>query len=105
MKHPLADVLADLQKMSPEEVVGVVRKILDLESETCIAHTPFSTKTQAVTTPVTAAEKLIRIGLMLMCIEAEIGKVISEEITSRIFVLGATKGDPAKMCLGEYLET
>lgn len=101
-EHPLARILPDLQKLPPEEVIRIVRQILELEAETYDAHTPYSKEVQRVTTPVTSAEKLIRIGVMLMCIEVEIGQVISSQITNRIFIIHATQADPAQMCLSGH---
>lgn len=97
----LEKILPKIQKLPPEDVIAAVRRILDLESETFTAHTPFSREAKTVTTAVTPAEKLIRIGVMLMCIEPRIGSVISDEIANRIFVIAASERDPAKMCLGE----
>jgi hypothetical protein len=96
-----AEILPKMQTLPPDEVLRIVRKILDTDSETYPVFIITdgqsgipSGKTQTVA--IEPPEKLIRIGVMLMCIETQLGKEIAAEIWNRIFISNAMDVHPSK---------
>lgn len=91
LANPLAEYLPKMQIKSPEQCIAVIRTILDQVSEEITLGNG-----EKETLPVQDAEKLVRIGVILMCITVETGKVISDEITNRIWIAAATEMHPFK---------
>jgi hypothetical protein len=67
-------ILSKLQIMTPEDALLIVRTILDQEFEVI----------DGKTYPVPAAEKAVRIGILLMCLDVPSGTVIANEIRNRL---------------------
>lgn len=75
-KNVLAGILSSIQVMPSEDVIPIIRNILDRDEP--------------------AAEKLTRIGIMLMCLDVTTGTIISDEISNRIQIAYATGVHPSK---------
>jgi hypothetical protein len=76
-KTPMQEFLPKIQHVPPEKCIEQIRAILSQPMD-----------------PEAPAEQLVQIGVVLMCIQVEPGKIVSAEITNRLLISYALDKHP-----------